>query len=248
MKKVIVITGAGRGVGAATALLAAMQDYAVCVNYRDDQQAAKVVVEKIITQGGEAIAVKADVAVASEVVKLFETVDTRLGRITALVNNVGIVAPMTKVEAITTPRLQKIFATNVFSQFYCAQQAIQRMSTKHGGTGGAIVNVSSLAAVLGAANEYVDYAATKGAIDSFTRGLALELVAEGIRVNAVRPGFVQTDIHANNGATDRIEKIKHTIPMQRAGKAKEIAAAILWLLSNEASYVTGSLLDVGGGR
>ncbi|MGC1305669.1 MAG: SDR family oxidoreductase [Phormidesmis sp.] len=247
-KKVLIVTGSSRGIGAATALLAAKQGYAVCVNYRRNQAAADAIVQSIQEMGGEAIALSADVSLEDEVVQLFEKVDDQLGRVTALVNNAGILEQQTKVENLSAARLHRVFSVNVIGSFLCAREAVKRMSTARGGAGGAIVNVSSGAARLGSPNEYVDYAASKGAIDTMTIGLAKEIANEGIRVNAVRPGFIDTDIHASGGEPGRIERIKETIPMKRGGQPVEVAHAILWLLSSEASYSTGTILDVTGGK
>jgi NAD(P)-dependent dehydrogenase (short-subunit alcohol dehydrogenase family) len=245
---VMIITGGGRGIGAATARLAAKKGYAVCVNYLRDRSAAESVVHEIRSAEGRAIAVAGDVASEKDVLNLFQESDRSLGQLTALVNNAGIVERQSRVEAMDAARLQRMFATNVVGPFLCAREAIKRMSTKHGGNGGAIVNLSSGAARLGSPGEYVDYAASKGAIDTMTIGLAKELAAEGIRVNCVRPGFVHTDIHAAGGEPDRIERLRDSIPMKRGGKPEEVARAILWLLSDEASYSTGAILDVTGGR
>ncbi len=247
-KPTLLITGASRGIGAATAVLAAQRGYAVCVNYVRDGVAAQKVVDEIADLGGSAIAVQADVAVESDVMRLFETMDQKLGSLTALVNNAGIVEQQMRVDQIDLARLQRIFATNVFGSLLCAREAIKRMSTKHGGAGGAIVNLSSGAAKYGAAGEYVDYAASKGAIDTLTIGLACEVATEGIRVNAVRPGFIYTDFHASGGEPDRVNRVKELVPMKRGGQPSEIAHAILWLLSDEASYITGTIVDVAGGR
>jgi NAD(P)-dependent dehydrogenase (short-subunit alcohol dehydrogenase family) len=248
MSKVIVITGGGRGIGAATARLAAGQGYAVCVNYRQNRSTADTVVTAVERAGGRAIAVAADVSVESDVVKLFATVDRALGPVTALVNNAGILERQMRVEEMDAARLSRVFATNVTGAFLCAREAIRRMSTRHGGAGGAIVNVSSAAARLGAPDEYIDYAASKGAIDTLTIGLAREVAADGIRVNAVRPGIIYTDIHAKGGEPGRVERMKSTVPLGRGGQASEVAHAILWLLSPEASYTTGAFIDVTGGR
>lgn len=242
---VILITGGGRGIGAATARLAAGRGYAVCVNYLQDRDAAEALVKDI---GGKAIAVAGDVASEADVLRLFETVDAKLGRLTALVNNAGIVATRSRVDAIGAARLQRMMAVNVVGAFLCAREAIKRMSTKRGGKGGSIVNVSSGAARLGSPGEWVDYAASKGAIDTMTLGLSKELADDGIRVNCVRPGFVNTGIHAGAGEPDRIDRFRDSIPMKRGGEPEEVARAILWLLSDEASYSTGAILDVTGGR
>lgn len=248
MKDILIITGASRGIGAATACLAAEQGYAVCVNYLRNQEAANSIVRSIQERGGKAIAVAADVASENDVIRLFQTVDEQLGRVTALVNNAGILEQQMRVEDINAVRLERVFSTNIIGSFLCAREAVKRMSTRRGGTGGAIINVSSAAARLGSAGEYVDYAASKGAIDTMTIGLAKEVADEGIRVNAVRPGFIYTDIHASGGEPNRIERVKESIPMKRGGQATEVAKAILWLLSAEASYTTGSFIDVAGGK
>jgi NAD(P)-dependent dehydrogenase (short-subunit alcohol dehydrogenase family) len=248
MKKVIVITGASRGIGAATALLAAERGYAVAVNYRRDKEAADKVVAAIHDAGGKALALAADVSVEGDVVHLFKTIDEILGPICALVNNAGVLERQMKVADMDAARLQRIFAVNVTGSFLCAREAVRRMSTEHGGVGGAIVNVSSRASQLGAAGEYVDNAASKGAIDSMTIGLAQEVAGEGIRVNGVRPGFIYTEIHASGGEPQRVNRVKESLPLGRGGQAIEVARAILWLLSEEASYSTGTFLDVAGGR
>ena len=247
-KKIMLVTGGGRGIGAATARLAASRGYAVAVNYLRNRAAADEVVAAIRAAGGEALAVQADVAVESEVVRMFQEVDRELGPLQALVNNAGILERQARVEEMDAARLTRIFATNVTGSFICAREAVARMSTWRGGAGGAIVNLSSIAARLGAPNEYIDYAASKGAIDTLTVGLAKEVAAEGIRVNAVRPGVIRTDIHASGGEPGRVDRVKDVVPMKRGGEAEEVAHAILWLLSDEASYVTGTLVDVTGGR
>src|SRR5512144_1224379 len=242
MSEVIVVTGASRGIGAATARLAAARGYAVCVNYLSAAREAAVLADDIGAAGGRAIAVRADVAVEADVVALFAAVDRQLGRVSALVNNAGTLEKQMRVEAMDGARLARVFATNVTGSFLCAREAVRRMSTRHGGHGGAIVNVSSAAARLGSAGEYVDYAASKGAIDTFTLGLAREVADEGIRVNAVRPGLIHTDIHARGGEPGRVERLQGGVPMRRGGTPDEVAHAILWLLSREASYVTGTVI------
>jgi len=245
MGGVMIVTGGSRGIGAATARLAATRGYAVCVNYRKERGAAEALAREL---DGKAIAVAADVAEEADVVRLFETVDRSLGPVTALVNNAGIVDLGTRVEAITPARLQRMFAVNVFGSFLCAREAVKRMSRRHGGKGGVIVNVSSIAAKLGGAGEYVDYAAAKGAIDTFTVGLAKEVGADGIRVNAVRPGIIRTEIHLSSGDPGRVERIGAVAPLGRPGEAAEVARVILWLASDESSYMSGALVDVSGGR
>jgi len=246
--KVMVVTGGGRGIGAATALLAAERGFAVSVNFLKDKDSASSLIDKIKSKNGRAIAVQGDVSSESDVERLFEETDRKLGRITALVNNAGIVDRGTRVELMTAARIARMFAINVTGSFLCAREAVKRMSTRHGGAGGAIVNVSSIAAKLGGPGEYVDYAASKGAIDTFTIGLSKEVGAEGIRVNAVRPGIIRTEIHASSGDPARLERIGATAPLGRPGEAEEVARAILWLLSDEASYLSGALVDVSGGR
>jgi len=245
---VMIVTGGGRGIGAATARLAAARGYAVCISFLHDQAAAQAVVQDIKSNGGSAIAVQGDVASEPDVMRLFQETDRSLGKLSALVNNAGIVTTASRVEAMGVERLQRMFSTNVVGPFLCAREAIRRMSSKHGGKGGAIVNVSSGAARLGSPGEWVDYAASKGAIDTMTIGLAKELAGEGIRVNCVRPGFVNTGIHAGAGEPNRIERLRDSIPLKRGGEPEEVARAILWLLSEEASYSTGAILDVTGGR
>ena len=248
MSPVVLITGASRGIGAATALLAARAGYAVAVNYAANSLAADEVVRQIRQGGGNAITVQADVADEAQVLAMFEKVDAKLGRLTALVNNAGVVDQTSRVDAMSMARFRRMFEINVYGSFVCAREAVRRMSTRHGGTGGTIVNLSSVAARLGAPGQYVDYAAAKGAIDSFTVGLAKEVAAEGIRVNAVRPGIIETDIHASGGLPNRAREMAPQVPMQRPGSAEEVARSILWLMSPESSYTTGTVLDVTGGR
>ncbi len=244
----IIITGASRGIGAATARLAAQRGYAVCVNFRNDAAAAHRVAQDIQARGGRATTVKADVAREADVLRLFDAARDALGPVTALVNNAGILERHMRLDEMEVGRLERVFATNVVGAFLCAREAVRRMSTRHGGSGGGIVNVSSVAATLGSPNEYVDYAASKGAMDTMTIGLAREVAQEGIRVNAVRPGVIYTDIHASGGEPERVERVKAFVPMKRGGQPEEVARAVLWLLSDDASYTTGTLLDVSGGR
>ena len=245
-QQVLLITGGGRGIGAAVALLAAQRGYAVAVNYTSNSLAADEVVRTIRAGGGTAIAVQADVGDEAQVLAMFETVDAKLGRLSALVNNAGVVDVQARVDEMSVARLERMFRINVIGSFVCAREAVRRMSTKHGGSGGSIVNVSSAASRLGSAGQYVDYAASKGAIDTFTLGLAKEVADEGIRVNAVRPGLIETDIHASGGMPERAAMLAPTVPMKRTGTPDEIAGAIVWLLSPEASYTTAALLDVTG--
>jgi len=246
--RTVLVTGGSRGIGAATARLAAAGGWRVAVNYVVNAEAAERLVAEIAAAGGDAFAVRGDVGEEQDVVAMFAAVDARFGRLDALVNNAGIVTPKSRVDGMDAERLLRVMRVNVVGSLLCAREAVRRMSTRHGGRGGAIVNLSSVAATLGAPGEYVDYAASKGAIDAFTIGLAREVAAEGIRVNAVRPGIVDTDIHASGGQPDRVAALRGTVPMQREGKADEIARAILWLLSDDASYSTGAILNASGGR
>jgi NAD(P)-dependent dehydrogenase (short-subunit alcohol dehydrogenase family) len=247
-RKALLVTGGGRGIGAATARLAAAHGWRVAVNYVRDESAARTVVSEIEEQGGEAFAIQGDVGSEADIMAMFEAVDGRFGSLEGLVNNAGVVDVQARVDEMSVERLERQMRINVIGSILCAREAVKRMSTRHGGHGGAIVNVSSVAAVLGSAGEYVDYAAAKGAIDTFTVGLAREVAEEGIRVNAVRPGTIDTEIHASGGQPDRAQRVAAMIPMKRPGKAEEIARAIVWLLSDDASYTTGALLDVSGGR
>jgi NAD(P)-dependent dehydrogenase (short-subunit alcohol dehydrogenase family) len=248
----VLVTGGGRGIGAATSLLCAQRGWAVAVNYARDAAAAEAIVAAVRAGGGRAVALQADVADDAQVTAMFARLDRELPPLAGLVNNAGVVDHPARVDAMTPSRLQRMFAINVFGSFFCAREAVRRMSTKtvanRAGRGGAIVNVSSAAARLGGWGQYVDYAAAKGAIDTFTIGLAKEVAAEGIRVNAVRPGIIATDIHASGGAPDRAQQMAPLVPMQRAGSAEEVAAAIVWLLGDESSYTTGAIVDVTGGR
>lgn len=248
MTSIVLITGGSRGIGAATALRAASQGYAVAVNYTRHADAANAVVQQISAGGGTAIALQADVADESQVLEMYRQIDSRLGPLTALVNNAGVVDVAARVDEMDVTRLRRMFDTNLLGSFICAREALLRMSTRHGGKGGSIVNVSSVAARLGGPGQYVDYGASKGAIDTFTVGLAKEVATENVRVNAVRPGIIETDIHASGGQPDRAREMAPMVPMRRAGSAQEVANAIVWLMSSEASYVTGSIVDVSGGR
>ena len=248
MSKVLLVTGGSRGIGAAVALLAAKQGFAVAVNFNGNQVAAETVVQQIRDGGGTAMCVQADVADEAAVLAMFARVDAELGRLTALVNNAGVVDMPSRVDAMSVARLRRMFDINVLGSFICAREAVLRMSTRHGGQGGCIVNLSSAAARIGSPGQYVDYAAAKGAIDTFTMGLAKEVALDGIRVNAVRPGIIDTDIHASGGIPDRVAHMAPLVPMQRAGSAHEVAEAVMWLLSDASSYTTGSVIDVTGGR
>jgi NAD(P)-dependent dehydrogenase (short-subunit alcohol dehydrogenase family) len=248
MDKVLIVTGGSRGIGAATARLGAQRGYAVCVNYVSNRKAADGVVADIERGGGKAIAVAADVSSEPDVMRMFETVDKSLGRVTALVNNAGTLEKQMRLEQMDAARLARMFGVNVTGCFLCAREAVRRMSTRHGGKGGSIVNVSSGAARLGSPGEYVDYAACKGAIETMTIGLAREVAEEGIRVNAVRPGHIYTEIHALGGEPGRVDRVKASVPMKRGGQPEEAGRAILWLLSDEASFSTGTFIDVTGGR
>ena len=246
--RTVLVTGGSRGIGAATAWLCAQHGWTVAVNYAHDRAAADRVVERIRAAGGTARALQADVADEAQVLRLYETIDRELPRLGALVNNAGVVDRPARVDEMTAARIDRMFAINTRGSILCAREAVRRLSTRHGGRGGAIVNLSSVAARLGAPGQYVDYAAAKGAIDAFTVGLAREVATEGIRVNAVRPGIIETEIHASGGLPDRAREMAPSVPMQRAGSAEEVAQAILWLLSDAASYTTGAVIEVTGGR
>lgn len=247
MTNTYLITGGSRGIGASVAKLAASKGINVCINYMSDADAAGQVLADCEAFGVKAMAVQGDIGEEADILRMFEVVD-EMGPLTGLVNNAGHVGPSARVENITAERLTRMFAVHLTGSFLCAREAVKRMSTKHGGKGGAIVNLSSAAAYIGSPNMYVDYAAAKAGVDIFTKGLALEVADEGIRVNAIRPGLIDTDIHASGGEPDRIKRLGHTVPMGRAGSADEVAQAVLWLLSEDASYVTGDALNVGGGR
>jgi NAD(P)-dependent dehydrogenase (short-subunit alcohol dehydrogenase family) len=248
VKPILLITGASRGIGAATAVLAAQQGWAVAVNYATNVQAANKVVKQITDDGGTAIAVQADVGDEAQILRMFAEVDSTLGRISGLVNNAGVVDVSARVEDMSWARWERMMRINVLGSMACAREAVLRMSTTHGGSGGSIVNVSSAAARLGSPGQYVDYAAAKSAIDAFTIGLAKEVANEGIRVNAVRPGLIDTDIHASGGLPHRVRDLAHLVPMQRGGTADEVAQAIVWLLSDAASYTTMTFIEASGGR
>jgi len=245
--KILIVTGGSRGIGAATARLAASRGYSVCVNFLQNQSAADSVVREIHSGGGKGIAIQADISSEAEVVRLFERTDRDLGPVTALVNNAATLESQMRLDAMDGARMQRMFSTNAMGTLLCAREAVRRMSMLHGGSGGSIVNVSSGAARFGSPGEYVDYAATKGAVETFTIGLAKEVAEERIRVNAVRPGYIYTEMHAKGGEAGRVDRVKARVPMKRGGRPEEVAATILWLLSEEASYVTGAVLDVSGG-
>ncbi|MEX5411954.1 SDR family oxidoreductase [Atlantibacter hermannii] len=245
---IALITGASRGIGKATALLLAQQGMRVVVNYHHDRQAAQAVVDEIARAGGEALAWQADVSDEQQVVAMFTAIDEAWGPVNVLVNNAGILSTQCRVENLTAERINRVLSTNVTGYFLCCREAVKRMSTEHGGSGGAIVNVSSVAARLGSPGEYVDYAASKGAVDALTTGLSLEVAAQGIRVNGVRPGFIYTEMHASGGEPGRVDRVAPAIPMRRGGQPEEVAQAIAWLVSDSASYVTGSVIDLAGGK
>ena len=248
MDKVLLVTGGSRGIGAATALLAAQSGWAVAVNYTANSLAADEVVRQIRASGGQAMSVQADVADEAQVLRMFEHIDAKFGRLTGLVNNAGVVDVTARVDEMSVARWKRMFDINVIGSMICAREAVRRMSTRHGGEGGSIVNISSAASRLGSPGQYVDYAAAKGAIDAFTIGLAKEVAAEGVRVNAVRPGLIETEIHASGGLPNRVKELQHMVPAQRGGTAEEVAQGIVWLLSDAASYTTMSFLDISGGR
>ncbi len=244
----VIVTGASRGIGAAVAKLAAAAGFRIVVNFATDEDGARTVVDHIVSAGGRAVAVRADVALEKDILRLFDSAEREFGPLYGLVNNAGVTGGLTRVEALTAQVLAQVLAVNVVGSILCAREAVRRMSTRSGGKGGAIVNISSLAARTGGAGEWVHYAASKGAIDSFTVGLAREVAAEGIRVNAVAPGLIETGLHAANGAPDRLQRLAKSVPMQRPGTAEEVAAGVVWLLSPAAAYTTGAILDIGGGR
>lgn len=245
---IMLVTGGSRGIGAATALIAASRGWRVALSYQSNAAAAEDIVQKIRAAGGTAMAVQADVGIEADVLRLFKTVDEQFGTLSVLINNAGMLEKQTRLDQMELDRWQRVFSANVFGSFLCGKQAVLRMSTKYGGKGGSIVNVSSAAARLGSPNEFIDYASAKGAVDSMTLGLSKEVAAEGIRVNAIRPGLIYTDIHSLAGEPGRVDRAKAGVPMQRGGTAEEVAEAIVWLASEQASYVTGVLMDVTGGR
>ncbi len=247
MSRIMLVTGGGRGIGAAVAKLAARRGYAVGVNYHANADAAQAVVEEIVQGGGRAVALQADVSQEDQVLRMYDELDRQLGRIDALVNNAGILEQQMRVDQMSAERLLRVLSTNVIGAFLCAREAVRRMSTRHGGQGGAIVNVSSAAARLGSPNEYVDYAASKGAMDTMTIGLSKEVAPEGIRVNGVRPGTIYTDMHASGGEPGRVDRLKGAIPLRRGGTVEEVAGAVMWLFSDEAGYTSGSFIEVSGG-
>lgn len=246
--QIALVTGGSRGIGKATSLLLAQHGYKVVVNYLRNKQAADDVVNTIVANGGEALALRADIADELQVMAMFAEINNAFGPVTALVNNAGILFQQSTIENLTAERINRVLTTNVTGYFLCCREAVKRMAYRHGGEGGAIVNVSSAAARLGAAGEYVDYAASKGAVDTLTTGLAVEVAAQGIRVNGVRPGFIYTEMHASDGEAGRVDRVKTALPMQRGGQPEEIAEAIVWLLSEKASYVTGTFIDAAGGK
>lgn len=245
---IALITGGSRGIGKATSLLLAQQGYKVVINYRQDKSAAEQTATLITQAGGAALIIQADIADEQQVVAMFAEIDRHFGPVTALVNNAGILFQQSSIENLTAERINKVFATNVTGYFLCCREAVKRMAYRHGGTGGAIVNVSSAAARLGSPGEYVDYAASKGAVDTLTIGLSVEVAAQGIRVNGVRPGFIYTEMHASGGEAGRVDRVKNALPMQRGGEPEEVAEAIVWLLSDKASYITGTFIDAAGGK
>lgn len=247
-KNITLITGGSRGIGRATALELAAKGETICITYRNRKDCAIEVVETIFRLGGNALAIQTDISSEDQIINLFQQIDEQLGPLTGLVNNAAMMCPQTPIEGLNYERLATMFATNITGSFLCAREAVKRMSLRHGGRGGVIVNVSSAASRLGAPNEYLDYAASKGAIDTFTKGLSLEVAAQGIRVNAVRPGFIYTDMHASGGEPGRVDRVRELIPMKRGGTPEEVAQAIAWLLSDKASYVTGTFIDLAGGK
>lgn len=248
MLKIALVTGGSRGIGAATAIKLAEQGYSLGINYRNDGAAAMRVVEKIQSMGQKAVAIKADIASEEDVIRLFSLVDEQLGPVSLVVNNAGVLFKQSDIEQMTAERINKTFQINVTGCFLCCREAVKRMSKKHHGAGGVIVNVSSMAARLGSPHEYIDYAASKGAVDTLTVGLAMEVAEQGIRVNGVRPGLIDTEIHASGGEPDRLERVTPYIPMKRGGEPEEVAEAIVWLASEKSAYTTGSFIDVAGGR